>query len=165
MTNDKQLQLECERSEIHRLITGWLMNEQLEDVLMGNGRCDSGDRSSPISVSPFFIIASLDILISKGIISSERINMVFRKLHITKNNICILLCYICDFISYKKKGNSTVVMNVNNILRRIHNLHGLYSDQVCFQNFWRFIWDELADDRLREALGVAPALREIDSRP
>ena len=65
----------------------------------------------------------------------------------------------------KKAAPAVLDLDINNILRRIHNLHGLYSDQVCFQNFWRFIWDELADDRLREALGVDPALREIDSRP
>jgi hypothetical protein len=66
MTNDKQLQSEYECDEIHQLITGWLMNEQLEDVLRGNGRCDSGDRSSPISVDPFLIIDSLHTLILEG---------------------------------------------------------------------------------------------------
>jgi hypothetical protein len=30
---------------------------------------------------------------------------------------------------------------------------------------WKIIWDELADDRLREALGVDSSLREIDYRP
>ena len=165
MTNDKQLQLECERSEIHRLITGWLMNEQLEDVLMGNGNCDSGDPSSPISVSPILIIDSLHTLILEGWISNGQVNRVFRKIHITQNNICILLNYICKYILYKKNKYSVVDLNASNILHRIHDLHGLYSDLVCVQNMWKIIWDELADDRPREALGVDPALREIDSRP
>ena len=165
MTNDKQLQSEYECDEIHQLITGWLMNEQLEDVLRGNGRCDSGDRSSPISVDPFLIIDSLHTLILEGWISNETINRVFRKNHISRNNICIFICYICNFISYIKHGESVVELNTNHILRRIHDLHGLYSDLVCFQNMWKIIWDELADDRLREALGVDSSLREIDYRP
>ena len=147
-------------------IKRWFGSESLEDILMGNGVCDSGDPSYPVSVSTLVIIFSLHTLIQKGKISNGVINREFRKIHLNRDNICIFLDYVYRFIDYKKKATPAVLdLDINNILHRIHDLHGLYSDQVCFQNFWRFIWDELADERLREALGVDPALREIDSRP
>ena len=151
---------------LFRRIEFWFDTEVFEDILMGNGECVSSDQTGPVPVDPFYIIFTLHTLLQEDRLSNEMINTVFRKIHITRNNICIFLDYVYRFIDYKKKATPAVLdLDINNILRRIHNLHGLYSDQVCFQNFWRFIWDELVDERLREALGVDPALREIDSRP
>lgn len=89
---------------LFRRIEFWFDTEVFEDILMGNGECVSSDQTGPVPVDPFYIIFTLHTLLQEDRLSNEMINTVFRKIHITRNNICIFLDYVYRFIDYKKKS-------------------------------------------------------------
>lgn len=135
---EKKDVIEYKKSYIFKLLENGIDQGQLKDVILGKGKYELSFIPINASTDTTSVICVLHIMLSEQRISNEELNKVFQSIDINTDNVCLLLDYILNYLTYREAENILDIDHVY-LYKKIQTKKNDYCHINCFKNLINLI--------------------------